>query len=111
MAEMTRRKKQFLVFGLGAAGVLAVLMIVSELSQPGQIAEFAAPTSAVDTTLISDRTAAASPEMSWITQSRNELERIARQMAEANRVAEADRAAFARALERCGATMTGSSSS
>jgi conjugal transfer pilus assembly protein TraB len=99
MAEMTRRKKQFLVFGLGAAGVLAVLVIVSELSQPGQIAEFAAPTSAVDTTLISDRTAAASPEMSWITQSRNELERIARQMAEANRVAEADRAAFARALE------------
>ena len=84
------------VIGLGILALLATMMNRGT----GQAGLPSRDVPVVDETIIADRTAAASPEMSWIISSRAELERLSNELEEQNRRLELTRtAAESRAAE------------
>ncbi|QEP30434.1 TrbI/VirB10 family protein [Pukyongiella litopenaei] len=84
-----RKKKQVVAIGVLGAVVLALFLGLGALMGPpnGSVITGVAPVT-VDETIISDRTAAASPEMSWITQGRVEMERLRQEMEEQRKLLE-----------------------
>lgn len=73
-----RKKKQWVIFGLGTATVLVVGYLIFGLLGPqNQQAAFASgPAKDIDISVVSDRTSSAAPEMSWISSSRKEIETL-----------------------------------
>ncbi|WP_254446849.1 TrbI/VirB10 family protein [Ruegeria sp. HKCCD8929] len=83
MAQDNRRKKQLIAISIVGAFVIAGFLILGMLFQPPSDPGLANNRPAtVDETIISDRTSAASPEMSWITQGRIEMEKMAKELKE-----------------------------
>lgn len=70
-----RKKKQWMIFSLGAGAIFVVGYIVFGLLGPKTPEPVLAnvPGQEIDITVVSDRTSAAAPEMSWITTSRKEI--------------------------------------
>ncbi|MFP3385005.1 TrbI/VirB10 family protein [Tritonibacter sp. SIMBA_163] len=84
MAQSDRKKNQIIAIGLVGGVVLVGFILMGALlnnSDPtGGLPSRSSPT--VDETIISDRTAAASPEMSWITSGRLQMERLTKETEE-----------------------------
>lgn len=76
-----RKKQQWIIFGGIGAGVLVVLaganMVMNQSSSSLVLRSEVAQT---DSTIIADRTSHASPEMSWITTSSQEIERLNKEL-------------------------------
>lgn len=88
MSETTRRKtNQFIALSIVGAVILGILALLGVMMNrgTGQTGLPSRQVPVVDETIIADRTAAASPEMSWIISSRAELERLAAELEEQGR--------------------------
>lgn len=78
-----RRKQQWKTLAIGGtalAGTLGILGWVMNQSQAEFIGDV--PVQTVDPTIISDAASSASPELSWVSQSRQEIERLTQQVSE-----------------------------
>jgi len=78
MASVNRQKQQFIALGFGVAviGGLAILIFVVLGPKNPTATPFGADNQGVDVSIVADRTSSAAPEMSWITQSRGEIEQL-----------------------------------
>lgn len=79
MAAPSRQKQQYIVFGLGLGAVLALGTIIFGVLAPKSPAALPMRSSSdgIDVSIVADRTSAAAPEMSWVTSSRAEIDRLA----------------------------------
>jgi conjugal transfer pilus assembly protein TraB len=78
-----RRKQQWKALAIGGTalvGTLGILGWVMNQSQANLVGE--AVVQSVDPTIISDAASSASPELSWVSQSRQEIERLTQQVGE-----------------------------
>lgn len=75
---MDRKTQQFTVLGIGAVCIAGLGFLVFGVLGPEQPTAnpFGAADSGVDVSIIADRTSAAAPEMSWVVQSRADLENL-----------------------------------
>lgn len=92
MAQEGRKKQQVVaiaVIGGLVLGIGALLILVMGPPANQGLPANSSPT--IDSTIISDRTSAASPEMSWITQGRFEMERLNQELAEQRKLLEQSR--------------------
>lgn len=89
----TGRRKQQMVIGSLVVGVLVAGFIILGVLMGGQnpTTISGAGNIGFDETIIADRTAAASPEMSWITTSREQIAALKIQLEEVTKVANATR--------------------
>ena len=77
MSEVNRKKRQYLIAAVLGAIILGLFFGLNALLDPGPgFVAASRPVSTFDETILADRTSAASPEMSWITQSRREIDRL-----------------------------------
>ncbi|MDG1432013.1 MAG: TrbI/VirB10 family protein [Paracoccaceae bacterium] len=78
MAAPSRQKQQYIVFGLGVGAVLALGIVIFGVLAPKSPAALAMRNSndGIDVSIVADRTSAAAPEMSWVTSSRVEIDRL-----------------------------------
>jgi len=88
-----RKTNQMIALAVVGAVVLGIMAILATMMNrgTGQAGLPSRDVPVVDETIIADRTAAASPEMSWIVSSRQELERLAGQLEEQARLLELSR--------------------
>ena len=79
MAAPDRKKHQYIVFGLGLSAVLALGIVIFGVLAPKSPAALPMRSSndGIDVSIVADRTSAAAPEMSWVTSSRAEIDRLA----------------------------------
>lgn len=72
----SRKNQQLVMFGLGTAAVLGLGFVTFGVLGPKNptATPFGNSTGEIDVSVVSDRTSAAAPEMSWVTQSRAEIE-------------------------------------
>ena len=79
MAAPDRKKQQYIVFGLGLGAVLALGIVIFGVLAPKNPAALPMRSSneGIDVSIVADRTSAAAPEMSWVTSSRAEIDRLA----------------------------------
>lgn len=79
MAAPDRKKQQYIVFGLGLSAVLALGIVIFGVLAPKSPAALPMRSSndGIDVSIVADRTSAAAPEMSWVTSSRAEIDRLA----------------------------------
>ncbi|MDP7152506.1 MAG: TrbI/VirB10 family protein [Paracoccaceae bacterium] len=79
MAAPDRKKQQYIVFGLGLGAVLALGTVIFGVLAPKSPAALPMRSSndGIDVSIVADRTSAAAPEMSWVTSSRAEIDRLA----------------------------------
>ena len=79
MAAPDRKKQQYIVFGLGLGAVLALGTVIFGVLAPKSPAALPIRSSndGIDVSIVADRTSAAAPEMSWVTSSRAEIDRLA----------------------------------
>ncbi len=72
----SRKNQQLVMFGLGTAAVLTLGFVTFGVLGPKNptATPFGNSTGEIDVSVVSDRTSAAAPEMSWVTQSRAEIE-------------------------------------
>ena len=79
MAAPDRKKQQYIVFGLGLGAVLALgIVIFGVLAPKSPVAlPMRSSNEGIDVSIVADRTSAAAPEMSWVTSSRAEIDRLA----------------------------------
>jgi len=79
MAAPDRKKQQYIVFGLGLGAVLALGIVIFGVLAPKSPAALPMRSSndGIDVSIVADRTSAAAPEMSWVTSSRAEIDRLA----------------------------------
>lgn len=93
MAQKDRKKNQIvaitIVGGVVAGGFILLGTVMNNGAGNAGLPNRAAPT--VDETIISDRTAAASPEMSWITSGRLQMERLQKELKEQRQLLEQSR--------------------
>lgn len=93
MGQTSRKRNQIiaitLVGGIVVAGFVGLGALMNRGAGGTGFAERSVPT--VDETIISDRTAAASPEMSWITSGRLEMERLQKELEEQRKLLEQSR--------------------
>lgn len=100
MAQQNRKKNQIVAISVVGAGVVGMFIIIGLMmnnSSVGALPNRSTPT--VDETIISDRTSAASPEMSWITTGRLELERLKNEQEEQRKLLDQQRRDSAREVE------------
>lgn len=78
MAAPSRQKQQYIVFGLGVGAVLALGTVIFGVLAPKTPAALPMRSSSdgIDVSIVADRTSAAAPEMSWVTSSRAEIDRL-----------------------------------
>lgn len=78
MAAPSRQKQQYIVFGLGVGAVLALGTVIFGVLAPKSPAALPMRNSndGIDVSIVADRTSAAAPEMSWVTSSRAEIDRL-----------------------------------
>ena len=78
MAAPSRQKQQYIVFGLGVGAVLALGTVILGVLAPKSPAALPIRNSndGIDVSIVADRTSAAAPEMSWVTTSRAEIDRL-----------------------------------
>ena len=89
----TRRKQQWKALALGGTALVGVFAILGWLMNQNQANLVGSSvTQTVDPTIISDAASTASPELSWIAQSRQEIERLTQQVTELNQTVVAGRA-------------------
>ena len=99
---MDRKSQQNLFLVLGTLGVAALLFLVVFVLAPKQTATASiGPSSAgsIDKSIIADRTSAASPEFSWVTTSRVEIENLRALTEDLKLELQAERVARDRAIE------------
>lgn len=74
----TRKNQQYVMLGLGVAAVSALGFVTFGLLGPDNPTQtpFGNSAGEIDVSVVSDRTSAAAPEMSWVTRSRSELENM-----------------------------------
>ena len=79
MAAPDRKKQQYIVFSLGLGIVLVLGLLIFGVLAPKNSAVLPPRTSndGIDVSIVADRTSAAAPEMSWVTSSRAEIDRLA----------------------------------
>ena len=72
----SRKNQQLVMLGLGSAAVLTLGFVTFGVLGPKNptATPFGNSTGEIDVSVVSDRTSAAAPEMSWVTQSRAEIE-------------------------------------
>lgn len=98
---MDRRTQQYLVLGVSAVAVATVFGVVFGVLGPKRPDALANRKLAeVDVSIVEDRTAAAAPEMSWVTKSRKELQQLKEQVEELQKSLDAERAESENRLER-----------
>ena len=70
-----RKKQQWIVLGIGGAAIAILLFVVFGVLAPKPADATLLPRSEaqIDVSVVADRTSAAAPEMSWVTQSRADL--------------------------------------
>ena len=78
MANINRQKQQYIALGIGVVAIVGLGFLIFGVLGPKNptATPFTADQQGVDLTIVQDRTSAAAPEMSWITQSRGEIERL-----------------------------------
>ena len=78
MANINRQKQQYIALGIGVVAIVGLGILVFGVLGPKNptATPFSAEAQGVDMTIVQDRTSSAAPEMSWITQSRAEIERL-----------------------------------
>lgn len=79
----TRRAQQWKIVGLAGVGGVTLLGVLGWVMNASQ-ANLAGPgdSAAIDPTIIADVTSSASPERSWVTQSKSDIERLTAQVGE-----------------------------
>lgn len=79
MVAPNRKTQQYIVFGLGLGAVLGLGLIIFGVLAPKSPAALPMRSSndGIDVSIVADRTSAAAPEMSWVTSSRAEIDRLA----------------------------------
>lgn len=72
----SRKNQQLVMLGLGSAAVIGLGIVTFGVLGPKNptATPFGNSTGEIDVSVVSDRTSAAAPEMSWVTQSRAEIE-------------------------------------
>ena len=77
-----RKKQQWLIFGVIGGGVLFIIIVLGQVmnKRSSQLTPLGA--NRIDETIIPDRTSQASPELTWARQSREDIERLNRTVAE-----------------------------
>lgn len=100
MASVNRQKQQFIALGIGVAviGGLAVLIFGVLGPKNPTATPFGADNQGVDVSIVADRTSSAAPEMSWITQSRGEIEQLNQNIESLQESIVAERAESARQM-------------
>ena len=93
MAQKDRKKNQIIAIGVVGAVVVGGFIVLGSMMNGGAggagLPKRSNPT--VDETIISDRTAAASPEMSWITSGRIQMEQLQKELEEQRKLVEQSR--------------------
>ena len=79
MAKASRKSQQSIILGIGLIVVATVTWVMVSMTSSKQQQAFGAAQNEpeVDVSIVSDRTSAASPEMSWINDSQLEIDRLA----------------------------------
>lgn len=79
MAKASRKSQQSIILGIGLIVVASVTWVMVSMTSSKQQQAFGAAQKEpeVDVSIVSDRTSAASPEMSWINDSQLEIDRLA----------------------------------
>jgi conjugal transfer pilus assembly protein TraB len=74
----SRKNQQLVMLGLGSAAVIGLGVVTFGVLGPKvpTATPFGNSTGEIDVSVVSDRTSAAAPEMSWVTQSRAEIENM-----------------------------------
>jgi len=89
MSEVTRKNRQYVIAAALGAIIIGLFVTLNTLLDPGPgLAQTSRTVSTFDETILADRTSAASPEMSWITQSRREIDRLTHLIEEQIRTSE-----------------------
>ena len=89
MAQRDRKRSQIILIAILGSSVVGLFILIGLVMGPptGQVPlRNVRPT--VEETIISDRTSAASPEMSWITQGRLQMERLNKDLEEQRKLLE-----------------------
>ena len=82
MAE-ARKQKQWIILGIAGALLLLIILFLGQVMNARRTAFQGIGSSGhVDETIIADRTSQASPELTWARQSREEIERLSKTVAE-----------------------------
>lgn len=72
-----RKKQQWVIFGLIGGVLLLIIIVLGQLMNSRQAAfQGVGGPNSVDETIIADRTSQASPEITWVRQSREEITRL-----------------------------------
>ena len=100
MANINRQKQQYIALAIGVVAVLGLGGLIFGVLGPKNptATPFSSEPQGVDMTIVQDRTSSAAPEMSWITQSRVEIERLRQIVESLNQGIEAERSQSARSI-------------
>jgi len=92
MAQVDRKKNQIIAITVIGGLVVGLFVLLAMLMGPPANQGLPKTVQAtVDETIISDRTSSASPEMSWITQGRLQMERLKKELEEQRKLLEQSR--------------------
>ncbi|WP_299776004.1 TrbI/VirB10 family protein [uncultured Tateyamaria sp.] len=92
MADVNRKRSQVVAISVIGIVVLGVgVLLISFMGPPINHGLPASSSPTIEETLITDRTSSASPEMSWITQGRFEMERLDQELSEQRNLLEQSR--------------------
>jgi len=100
MANINRQKQQYIALAIGVVAVLGLGGLIFGVLGPKNptATPFSSEPQGVDMTIVQDRTSSAAPEMSWITQSRAEIERLRQTVESLNQGITAERTQAARTI-------------
>ena len=88
MAQADRKNKQIVAITILGGLVLGLFLLMGAFMGPPVDTGLPSSQPTVEETIISDRTSSASPEMSWITQGRLQMERMANELEEQRKLLE-----------------------
>ncbi len=92
MAQSDRKKSQFIALGvLGGVVVLLFVFMVMFMGPPATPQLPGTKQATVDETVIRDRNSGSSPEMTWVTQGRVQMERLSKELEEQRKLLEETR--------------------